>query len=100
MALEYVAIMQSTDATFGEKLRRQLRAHANFGFTPHDLDFMVRHYAGDVTYQVSKFLDKNRDTLSPGESLSFVVLLTGRLSIMHVVLGVLTLNSLINLGMC
>ena len=61
--------LQSTDASFGEKLRRQLRGHANFGFTPHDLDFVVRHYAGDVPYQVEQFLDKNRDTLSPGARL-------------------------------
>lgn len=27
----------------------------------------MRHYAGDVLYSCNKFLDKNRDSLSPGE---------------------------------
>ena len=59
---------QSTDTTFGEKLRQQLKTHECFGYDPRipSLDFTVRHYAGDVLYSCDKFLDKNRDTLSPG----------------------------------
>ena len=59
---------QSTDTTFGDKLRQQLKGHACFGFDARipSLDFIVRHYAGDVLYSCDKFLDKNRDSLSPG----------------------------------
>ena len=61
--------MQSTDTTFGEKLRQQLKTHECFGYDPRipSLDFTVHHYAGDVLYSCDKFLDKNRDSLSPGE---------------------------------
>lgn len=64
--------VQSTDSTFGEKLRQQLKEHGCFGFDPRipSLDFIVRHYAGDVLYSCDKFLDKNRDSLSPGARLA------------------------------
>jgi myosin heavy subunit len=74
---------QSTDLTFGDKLRQQLKDHACFGFDPRipSLDFIVHHYAGDVLYSCDKFLDKNRDSLSPGAATTppcplFVLVLT------------------------
>ena len=68
---------QSTDSTFGEKLRQQLKDQACFGFDPRipSLDFIVHHYAGDVLYSCDKFLDKNRDSLSPGAARPLVTVL-------------------------
>ena len=63
-----VACAQSTDTSFGEKLRQQLKAHACFGYDPRvpSLDFCVRHSPGDVLYSCDRCLAKNRDSLSPG----------------------------------
>jgi myosin-1 len=51
----------STDLKFLEKLT------GNFGSHPHyrafNGAFQVKHYAGDVTYEVEGFSDKNKDTL-------------------------------------
>lgn len=60
---------QATDSTFGAKLRENLHSNGRFKFDPKKPtdDFMVQHYAGPVTYSCTKFLDKNKDTLSPGK---------------------------------
>ncbi len=60
---------RATDASFGDKLRAQLGSAPHFGCPPAGHGFTVRHYAGDVAYSVERFLDKNRDTLSPGARL-------------------------------
>lgn len=63
----------ATDATFVSKV---LDSHPNNRYIAkrklNHLEFTVKHYAGDVTYDGSGFLEKNRDTL-PAE---FVELLT------------------------
>lgn len=60
---------QATDSTFGAKLRENLHSNGRFKFDPKKPtdDFVVQHYAGPVTYSCTKFLDKNKDTLSPGK---------------------------------
>lgn len=63
---------QVTDRMFLEALDTKLASHAHYSsrllnrkdstmqFHEH---FRVKHYAGDVTYLVNGFIDKNRDTL-------------------------------------
>ena len=60
---------QATDSTFGAKLRENLHSNGRFKFDPKKPtdDIIVQHYAGPVTYSCTKFLDKNKDTLSPGK---------------------------------
>ena len=62
-------MLQATDSTFGAKLRENLQSNGRFKFDPKKPtdDFIVQHYAGPVTYSCTKFLDKNKDTLSPGK---------------------------------
>ena len=59
---------QATDSTFGAKLRENLHSNSRFRFDPKKPtdDFIVEHYAGPVTYTCTRFLDKNKDTLSSG----------------------------------
>ena len=58
--------------TFAAKLRANLEGR-NKHFTPDKKsvtgDFSIEHYAGPVPYRCTKFLDKNRDSLSMGELL-------------------------------
>ena len=55
--------------TFAAKLRANLDGR-NKHFTPDKKsvtgDFSIEHYAGPVPYRCTKFLDKNRDSLSMG----------------------------------
>ncbi|DBA99721.1 TPA: hypothetical protein ACH3X3_012272, partial [Trebouxia sp. C0006] len=57
---------KATDSTFGAKLRENLHSNSRFRFDPKKPtdDFIVEHYAGPVTYTCTRFLDKNKDTLS------------------------------------
>jgi len=51
----------TTDKKFLEKLSGLFGSHPHF--RPFNNAFQVKHYAGDVTYEVDGFSDKNKDTL-------------------------------------
>jgi hypothetical protein len=61
---EQCRLQQSTDATLIDKLHEQLASRGKY-VKPRLArgEFGVRHYAGEVSYQVAGFIDKNRDTL-------------------------------------
>uniref|UniRef100_A0A8C3S395 Unconventional myosin-Id n=1 Tax=Chelydra serpentina TaxID=8475 RepID=A0A8C3S395_CHESE len=61
-----------TDEMFLEALNKKLGKHAHFSsrklcatdkILEFDRDFRIKHYAGDVIYSVTGFIDKNKDTL-------------------------------------
>uniref|UniRef100_A0A8C3FB21 Unconventional myosin-Id n=1 Tax=Chrysemys picta bellii TaxID=8478 RepID=A0A8C3FB21_CHRPI len=61
-----------TDEMFLEALNNKLGKHAHFSsrklcatdkILEFDRDFRIKHYAGDVIYSVTGFIDKNKDTL-------------------------------------
>ncbi|KAL5543073.1 hypothetical protein UlMin_010783 [Ulmus minor] len=51
-----------TDLTFANKLKQHLSSNSSFR-GERDKAFTVGHYAGEVTYDTSGFLEKNRDLL-------------------------------------
>lgn len=55
---------QATDLTFLAKLHQNHEKHAYYE-KPRltKTNFIVKHYAGDVSYECKGFLDKNKDTL-------------------------------------
>ncbi|XP_048374320.1 unconventional myosin-Id [Sphaerodactylus townsendi] len=67
-----VNVGKVTDEMFLEALNNKLGKHAHFSSRKlcamdknleFDRDFRIKHYAGDVIYSVTGFIDKNKDTL-------------------------------------
>ncbi|PRP84330.1 class VII unconventional myosin [Planoprotostelium fungivorum] len=55
---------KGTDLTWLEKMHTNYAKHAFYEKPRTSRDtFIIRHYAGEVSYNVAGFLDKNRDTL-------------------------------------
>ncbi len=57
-----------SDESLLSKLKKNLSKHKHFECKPQDKthrgnDFIIKHYAGDVTYCIDGFLEKNKDTL-------------------------------------
>lgn len=55
--------LKTTDLSFAYKLKQNIRSSPCFKSEREE--FCVRHYAGEVTYDVTGFLAKNRDVLHP-----------------------------------
>eukprot|EP00004_Rigifila_ramosa_P016108 TRINITY_DN3790_c0_g1_i1.p1 TRINITY_DN3790_c0_g1~~TRINITY_DN3790_c0_g1_i1.p1 ORF type:complete len:1190 (-),score=317.12 TRINITY_DN3790_c0_g1_i1:16-3396(-) len=63
---EECVLPKGSDSGFLSKLESVHASHGNF--TKRKLDrtaFIISHYAGDVSYDVTGFLEKNKDSLSP-----------------------------------
>ncbi|RHY79601.1 hypothetical protein DYB28_000456, partial [Aphanomyces astaci] len=59
-------LAKATDAAFVGKIHEAFSTHKSFEkVRANPMQFKVRHYAGDVTYNGDNFLDKNKDTLPP-----------------------------------
>ncbi|XP_055807191.1 myosin-2-like isoform X2 [Solanum dulcamara] len=54
---------KATDLAFANKIKQHLKAKPCYRGDRED--FGIRHYAGEVIYDTSGFLDKNRDTVHP-----------------------------------
>lgn len=56
---------KGTDESFLKKINEAHNKHKNYEMPRRrGNNFILKHYAGDVSYEVSEFLEKNRDSLS------------------------------------
>ena len=60
-----INIPQASDRTLAMKLKDQLGGHESFMDNAREpMRFSIAHYPGEVEYDCTNFLDRNRDTLS------------------------------------
>ncbi len=77
----------ASDKSFLDKLQRNFKDHKHFEKVQKcDTDFVVKHYAGDVRYNVNGFLDKNKDLVRRGPGGAVTHLLLISLSHLHLIL--------------
>ena len=63
---EELRMPNGSDKSFVEKMHQANAAVKPYGkVLSNPMNFLVRHYAGDVVYSVEGFLIKNKDTLNP-----------------------------------
>ncbi|RDY03112.1 Myosin-1, partial [Mucuna pruriens] len=62
LLVEESTFPNGTDITFANKLKQHLNSNSCFK-GEREKAFTVRHYAGEVTYDTTGFLEKNRDLL-------------------------------------
>ena len=60
---EQVKIAQSSDANFLSRINKQYEFNELFEKDKFSDVFTIKHYAGEVHYEASGFIEKNRDTL-------------------------------------
>jgi myosin-1 len=74
-----VTLLEKFNECYGTHKHYESRATNKKDKTLGDLSFKLKHYAGDVTYDVDAFLDKNKDLLfkdvifALGSSKNFVI---------------------------
>lgn len=64
---EQTKVPNATDHTMILKFHSELSGHQSYDTVRNStVEFQISHYAGNVRYQVEGFLEKNRNTPSPG----------------------------------
>eukprot|EP01100_Stratorugosa_tubuloviscum_P007534 TRINITY_DN3124_c0_g1_i1.p1 TRINITY_DN3124_c0_g1~~TRINITY_DN3124_c0_g1_i1.p1 ORF type:complete len:1462 (-),score=863.00 TRINITY_DN3124_c0_g1_i1:229-4614(-) len=64
---EEIVLPKGSDASFLQKLNQNHEKHERYKILrTSNVNFCIIHYAGEVTYCVTNFLDKNKDTIPEG----------------------------------